>query len=296
MRKLYFLPLVLSLILAMPAVGQDRNNDDEVVKLDQHTRYNCKPNEVSVKFNDYSDIKLGAKGDKAFASASSKAAGINAVLEGYKVSNIEQLLPNFVMPKAPRKAKSYGGQDVVEKDLSQLHLIVLDEKSPKNHYQLIEELKQLPEVEYAEPNYICYALGTPSEGEMLSDALKADHKSTGNGLNAKSQFATNDPMYSTQWGFDAVGLNQLLQQPKLDSTAARKIIAIIDTGVDVDHADLADNIWTNDAEANGAANQDDDGNGLADDVHGYDFVNQTGDMHDFNSHGTHCAGIAAAVG
>lgn len=67
MRKLYFLPLVLSLILAMPAVGQDRNNDDEVVKLDQHTRYNCKPNEVLVKFNDYSDIKLGAKGDKAFA-------------------------------------------------------------------------------------------------------------------------------------------------------------------------------------------------------------------------------------
>ena len=296
MRKLYFLPLVLSLILAIPAVGQDRNNDDEVVKLDQHTRYNCKPNEVLVKFNDYSDIKLAGKGAKTFTSATKKANGVNAVLKEYGVSSIEQLLPNFVMPKAPRKAKSYGGQDVVEKDLSQLHLIVLDEKSPKNHYQLIEELKQLPEVEYAEPNYICYALGTLSEGEMLSDALKADHKSTANNLNAKSQFATNDPMYSTQWGFDAVGLNQLLQQPKLDSTAARKIIAIIDTGVDVDHADLADNIWTNTAEANGAANQDDDGNGLTDDVHGYDFVNQTGDMHDFNSHGTHCAGIAAAVG
>lgn len=296
MRKFYFIPLVLSLLLAMPAVGQDRNNDDEVVKLDQHTRYNCKPNEVLVKFNDYSDIKLAGKGAKTFTSATKKANGVNAVLKEYGVSSIEQLLPNFVMPKAPRKAKSYGGQDVVEKDLSQLHLIVLDKESPKNHYELIEELKQLPEVEYAEPNYICYALGTPSEGEMLSDALKADHKSTANNLKAKSQFATNDPMYSTQWGFDAVGLNQLLQQPKLDSTAARKIIAIIDTGVDVDHADLADNIWTNTAEANGAANQDDDGNGLTDDVHGYDFVNQTGDMHDFNSHGTHCAGIAAAVG
>ncbi|MBR3940060.1 MAG: S8 family serine peptidase [Bacteroidales bacterium] len=296
MRKFYFIPLVLSLLLAIPAVGQDRNNDDEVVKLDQHTRYNCKPNEVLVKFNDYSDIKLAGKGAKTFTSATKKANGVNAVLKEYGVSSIEQLLPNFVMPKAPRKAKSYGGQDVVEKDLSQLHLIVLDKESPKNHYELIEELKQLPEVEYAEPNYICYALGTPSEGEMLSDALKADHKSTANNLNAKSQFATNDPLYSTQWGFDAVGLNQLLQQPKLDSTAARKIIAIIDTGVDVDHADLADNIWTNTAEANGAANQDDDGNGLKDDVHGYDFVNQTGDMHDFNSHGTHCAGIAAAVG
>lgn len=134
MRKLYFLPLVLSLILAMPAVGQDRNNDDEVVKLDQHTRYNCKPNEVLVKFNDYSDIKLAGKGAKTFTSATKKANGVNDVLKEYGVSSIEQLLPNFVMPKAPRKAKSYGGQDVVEKDLSQLHLIVLDEKSPKNHY------------------------------------------------------------------------------------------------------------------------------------------------------------------
>ena len=38
MRKFYFIPLVLSLLLAMPAVGQDRNNDDEVVKLDQQDR------------------------------------------------------------------------------------------------------------------------------------------------------------------------------------------------------------------------------------------------------------------
>ncbi|MBR5776915.1 MAG: S8 family serine peptidase [Bacteroidales bacterium] len=295
MTKKYFFSVLLSVLLAIPAMGQDRNNDDEVVKLDQHTRYNCKPNEVLVKFVDYSDIKLAGKGAKTFTSATKKANGVNAVLKEYGVSNIEQLLPNFVMPKAPRRAKSYGGQDVVEKDLSQLHLIVLDKESPQNHYELIEALKELPEVEYAEPNYICYALGTPSEGEMLSDALKADHKATANNLNAKSQFAANDPLYSTQWGFAAVGLDQLLQQPKLDSTAARKIIAIIDTGVDVDHADLADNIWTNTAEANGAENQDDDGNGFNDDIHGYDFVNQTGDMHDFNSHGTHCAGIAAAV-
>ena len=67
MTKKYFFSVLLSVLLAIPAMGQDRNNDDEVVKLDQHTRYNCKPNEVLVKFNDYSDIKLGAKGDKAFA-------------------------------------------------------------------------------------------------------------------------------------------------------------------------------------------------------------------------------------
>ncbi len=65
--------------------------------------------------------------------------------------------------------------------------------------------------------------------------------------------------------------------------------------MDIDHSDLEDNIWTNTAEANGANNQDDDNNGFRDDVHGWDFVNQTAQIHDFNSHGTHCAGIAGAV-
>ena len=118
MTKKYFFSVLLSVLLAIPAMGQDRNNDDEVVKLDQRTRYNCKPNEVLVKFVDYSDIKLAGKGAKTFTSATKKANGVNDVLKEYGVSSIEQLLPNFVMPKAPRRAKSYGGQDVVEKDLS----------------------------------------------------------------------------------------------------------------------------------------------------------------------------------
>ncbi|MBR6354633.1 MAG: S8 family serine peptidase, partial [Paludibacteraceae bacterium] len=112
----------------------------------------------------------------------------------------------------------------------------------------------------------------------------------------RQSFVTNDPMYSLQWGFTATSLDSLLMQPKLDSTAPRKIIAFLDTGVDVDHPDLAGNIWTNSGEQNGTAGQDDDNNGFADDIHGWDFVNQSGLMRDNNSHGTHCAGIAAAVG
>ena len=72
-------------------------------------------------------------------------------------------------------------------------------------------------------------------------------------------------------------------------------MAVIDTGVDYTHPDLAANIWTNSGEIAGNG-IDDDGNGFVDDVHGYDFVNNDGNPMDDNSHGTHVAGTIAAVG
>jgi subtilisin family serine protease len=78
---------------------------------------------------------------------------------------------------------------------------------------------------------------------------------------------------------------------------SRKIkVAIVDTGIDYNHPDLKANVWTNEAELNGVAGVDDDGNGYADDVHGWNFVSASAPPQDDNKHGTHVAGIIGARG
>ncbi|HJZ93042.1 MAG TPA: S8 family peptidase, partial [Gemmataceae bacterium] len=113
----------------------------------------------------------------------------------------------------------------------------------------------------------------------------------------------NDPGLDNLWGFNNTGANGGVADADIDAPEAWNtstgtgdtVVAVIDTGIDYNHPDLAANIWTNPGEIPGNG-IDDDGNGYRDDVHGYDFANNDANPMDDNGHGTHVAGTIGAVG
>lgn len=85
-----------------------------------------------------------------------------------------------------------------------------------------------------------------------------------------------------------------LEAWKLNKGSEDIIVAVVDTGVDYQHPNLKDNMWINEAEANGTPGVDDDKNGYIDDIRGWDFIEDDNDPNDEKGHGTHCAGIIGA--
>ena len=112
----------------------------------------------------------------------------------------------------------------------------------------------------------------------------------------------NDASFGSLWGLNNTGQVggtldadiDALEAWNVTTGSSSTIVAVIDTGVDYTHPDLATNIWVNSDEIAGNG-IDDDGNGYIDDIHGYDFVNNDGDPMDDNSHGTHVSGTIGAV-
>jgi subtilisin family serine protease len=107
--------------------------------------------------------------------------------------------------------------------------------------------------------------------------------------------AARDPLQDEQWAVEPQSVMNLPGAWEL-SQGAGVTVAIVDTGVKIDHPDLAPNIWTNFGEIPGNG-VDDDHNGYVDDVHGVDLTTKAAgqDLSDGNSHGTHVAGIVAAA-
>lgn len=291
MKLHYIFTVALTALMAIPAMAQDRNNEDEVVKVDaRFSAYNYREGELIVKFKDQSAAQIKAPRRTKFRM--SGVNSIDATLRALGVSEVEELMPLSGHQPVKRLARSVNGQTVTAPAMNRVYLMRYNKAKVRNVEEAVAKLAKLKDVEYAEPNRIVYALGGAEAMDAQSKALDEAQQQTAGGENRDVSF--NDPLFGNQWGLQSMQIPLLWQEPFI--TNKRPVIAILDTGVDIDHPDLKANIWTNAKEAEGAEEYDDDGNGFNDDVHGWDFVNQTGRIGDWNGHGTHCAGIAAAVG
>ncbi len=121
-------------------------------------------------------------------------------------------------------------------------------------------------------------------------------------LNASPDFriyvtaTPNDASYSSTWGLENAADTDIDASQAWDyGTSTNTVIAVIDTGIDYNHVDLASNIWINTDEIAGNG-VDDDSNGYVDDIRGWNFAANNNNPMDDNGHGTHVAGTIGAVG
>ena len=165
------------------------------------------------------------------------------------------------------------------------------------------------------PSASAATLGTSLDGStktrltVLGDA-KEQKKKTGEDANA----LFNDPIFSVKWGLAKTDARKAWE---VEQGSKDIVVAVIDTGADIHHRNLEDNVWVNPGESGAVetafcAKQknplslkecdksrdqiDNDKNGFVDDVHGWNFVRNDGDLVDNHGHGTHIAGIIGARG
>ena len=153
--------------------------------------------------------------------------------------------------------------------------------------QALESLRELEDVVTAEYNYIYQS---EDQDQYQETGLSA-------AVNGKYLLDRND-MLADQWALYRCGIQQswkwLQENGKHPGGDPSIVVAVIDTGVDFTHGDLRDNMWVNEKETAGDG-RDNDGNGYVDDYYGVDIVAGRGNGMDDHGHGTHVAGVIAAV-
>ncbi len=184
-----------------------------------------------------------------------------------------------VKQKFARRAQRFAST-AAPPEISRTYVLELNTSSEAELKRHLDQLKADPEIEFAEPDHV-----VRSSQQLPNDPYLSSSGSWGQS-------------YGDLWGILAIG------GPAAWNTNAGDgiVVAVVDTGIDYNHPDIAANVWTNTKEIpnNGI---DDDNNGHIDDVRGWDFIGptyqtptQSNNPIDHMGHGTHVAGTIAAVG
>lgn len=169
-------------------------------------------------------------------------------------------------------------------------LVVIDDLDDSDAEAVARQYAGLPSVLYAEPN-LQIKLDEPIQKQVPRDLVLRDDQPD----------QPNDPSFPEQWALNNLGQNGGTERADIDALKAWQVtkgseevvVAVLDSGVDLRHEDLRENIWTR---PDNIPQYTDDEKGTFNDVHGFDVADELPDPMDDNGHGTHCAGIIGAMG
>ena len=245
------------------------------------------PNEIIIKYNGTAvDIVASEVAQKKAAKDFKISASLDQLNQQYNVTKIKPLFKNFKkrraeLAKLPTKDKS---------------------KLTNTDKRILRRLKRAPKGAKVPALDRIYKLTVALQpGQLLEDAVAAYNNNPDveyaelNGIVSICATTPNDPNYSKQWALNNTGqdypvlyggtesgtLDSDINAPEawdISTGSSDVLVAVIDSGVDYNHSDLRNNMWT-------------DGG-----FYGYDFINNDNDPNDDHGHGTHCAGIIAAEG
>ena len=301
MKKLIYTFAIVVLLSACTADLEDKqvvvaDSNPVSAKILNGSR-GCVKGSIIVRFNPSAESRLGECATRSGATRTG-VRGVDALLDevgGYSVE------PIFIVTKKNRE-KVYAGGYHLWYELS------FDESSDME--EVASRLAEVGEIERVQYVHRVKRVGAPK-------VASANHMTAVPLIRASYNNPFNDTYAKYQWGIENIGSAGLVSPAlseipnavagadvnvvpawKLCAGEPSIIVAITDEGVQYDHEDLKNNMWVNKAELNGTSGVDDDGNGYKDDIYGFNFVlnkgNITWNASEDTGHGTHVAGIVAA--